>query len=134
MLYETCEISPFNLTSFAQVSADATRKEAELQRLVRAWEEFDEKARTVREWTSRAEALLADNRIDSKQAVDFHKRFFQEADERAVSELVRSGRELIEVRAICKIIITKDNKLITCLKSLFTTSHKRYQQRVISLN
>ncbi|CAG9579065.1 unnamed protein product [Danaus chrysippus] len=82
---------------FAQVSSDATRKEAELQRLVRAWEEFDEKARIVREWTSRAEALLADNRIDSKQAVDFHKRFFQEADERAVSELVRSGRELIEL-------------------------------------
>lgn len=69
---------------------------------MRAWEDFEIKKRSVEEWASRAEALLADNRVDSKQAVDFHKKFFQEADERAVSELVRSGRELIEV---CKIII-----------------------------
>lgn len=51
----------------------------------------------MEEWSSRAEALLADPRVDSKQAVDFHKRFFQGADEKPVSELVRSGRELIEV-------------------------------------
>lgn len=82
---------------FAHVSSEATRREADLQRLVRAWEDFDAKKRAVEEWASRAEALLADNRVDSKQAVDFHKRFFQGADERAVSELVRSGRELIEV-------------------------------------
>ncbi|CAH2077111.1 unnamed protein product, partial [Iphiclides podalirius] len=82
---------------FAHVSSEATRKESELQRLVRAWDEFESKKRTVEEWASRAEALLADNRVDSKQVVDFHKRFFQGADERAVSELVRSGRELIEL-------------------------------------
>ncbi|CAH2241590.1 jg3925 [Pararge aegeria aegeria] len=82
---------------FAHVSSEATRKEADLQRLVRAWDEFETKKRAVEEWASRAEALLADNRVDSKQAVDFHKRFFQGADERAVSELVRSGRELIEL-------------------------------------
>uniref|UniRef100_A0A2A4K817 Calponin-homology (CH) domain-containing protein n=1 Tax=Heliothis virescens TaxID=7102 RepID=A0A2A4K817_HELVI len=82
---------------FAHVSSEATRREADLQRLVRAWEDFDSKKRAVEEWASRAEALLADNRVDSKQAVDFHKRFFQGADERAVSELVRSGRELIEL-------------------------------------
>lgn len=82
---------------FAHVSSEATRREAELQRLARAWEEFEVKRRTVEEWASRAEALLADTRLDNKQAVDFHKRFFQGADERAVAELVRSGRELIEV-------------------------------------
>ncbi|CAG9785832.1 unnamed protein product [Diatraea saccharalis] len=82
---------------FAYVSSEATRRESELQRLVRAWEEFETKKRIVEEWASRAEALLADNRVDSKQAVDFHKRFFQGADERAVSELVRSGRELLEL-------------------------------------
>lgn len=90
----------FIVIRFAQVSSEATRKEAELQRLVRAWDEFETKKRAVEEWASRAEALLADSRVDSKQAVDFHKRFFQGADERAVSELVRSGRELIEVRKI----------------------------------
>ncbi|KAI5642762.1 spectrin repeat domain-containing protein [Phthorimaea operculella] len=82
---------------FAHVTSEATRREAELQRLVRAWEEFETKKRAVEEWASRAEALLADNRVDSKQAVDFHKRFFQGADERAVAELVRSGRELLEL-------------------------------------
>ncbi|XP_028030807.1 nesprin-1-like [Bombyx mandarina] len=82
---------------FAHVSSEATRQEAALQHLVRAWDEFESKKRVVEEWASRAEALLADNRVDTKQAVDFHKRFFQGADERAVSELVRSGRELIEL-------------------------------------
>ncbi|CAG4999353.1 unnamed protein product, partial [Parnassius apollo] len=82
---------------FAHVSSEAMRHESELQRLVRAWDEFETKKRAVEEWASRAEALLSDNRVDSKQAVDFHKRFFQEADGRAVSELVTSGRELIEL-------------------------------------
>lgn len=82
------------------MSSEATRREAELQRLARAWEEFEAKKRIVEEWASRAEALLADNRVDSKQAVDFHKRFFQGADERAVADLVRSGRELLEVCGI----------------------------------
>lgn len=63
---------------------------------MRAWDEFESKKRAVEEWAARADALLAE-RADTKQAVDFHKRFFQGADERAVSELVRSGRELIEV-------------------------------------
>lgn len=85
---------------FAQVSSEATRRESELQRLVRAWEDFENKKRVVEEWAARADALLADPRVDSKQAVDFHKRFFQGADERAVSDLVRSGRELLEVRAL----------------------------------
>lgn len=79
------------------MSSEATRREANLQRLARAWEDFETKKRVVEEWASRAEALLADNRVDSKQAVDFHKRFFQGADERSVAELVRSGRELLEV-------------------------------------
>ncbi|KPJ06864.1 Nesprin-1 [Papilio machaon] len=82
---------------FAHISSEATRRESELQRLVRAWDEFETKKRAVEEWASTAEALLSDKRVDSKQAVDFHKRFFQGADERAVSELVRSGRELIEL-------------------------------------
>ncbi|GBO98724.1 Nesprin-1 [Eumeta japonica] len=82
---------------FAHVASEATRKESELQRLLRAWEEFETKKRAVDEWCARAEALLADSRVDTKQAVDFHKRFFQGADERAVSELVRSGQELIEL-------------------------------------
>lgn len=71
---------------------------------MRAWEDFESKKRVVEEWASRAEALLADPRVDSKQAVDFHKNFFQGADERAVAELVRSGRELIEVSMIIILI------------------------------
>lgn len=51
----------------------------------------------MEDWASRAEALLADNRVDSKPGLHLHERFFHGADERAVSELVRSGRELVEV-------------------------------------
>ncbi|XP_038215060.1 nesprin-1 [Zerene cesonia] len=82
---------------FAHVSSEATRREADLQRLVRAWEDFENKKRVVEDWASRAEALLADNRVDTKQALHLHERFFHGADERAVSELVRSGRELVEL-------------------------------------
>ncbi|CAK1540777.1 unnamed protein product [Leptosia nina] len=82
---------------FAHISSEATRREAELQRLVRAWEDFENKKRIVEDWACRAEALLADNRVDNKQALHLHERFFHGADERAVSELVRSGRELVEL-------------------------------------
>ncbi|CAH3870841.1 unnamed protein product [Pieris brassicae] len=82
---------------FAHVSSEATRREADLQRLVRAWEDFESKKRVVEDWASRAEALLGDNRVDNKQALHLHEQFFHGADERAVSELVRSGRELVEL-------------------------------------
>lgn len=84
---------------------------------MRAWDEFETKKRAVEEWASTAESLLSDKRVDSKQAVDFHKRFFQGADERAVSELVRSGRELIEV--ICNIIQLNTLISLDCYLKVF---------------
>lgn len=79
---------------FASVTQMAQMWEHRLQEAVRCWTKFRACERQILDWLSAAETLINDRHIDNRQSVEFHKNFFEKANERWIQDLVNSGQDL----------------------------------------
>lgn len=81
---------------FAYVVQNSQQWENRLQEAVRCWHNFKESERVVSEWLNQAEILLSDRHIDSKQAIETQKMFFENINERWMNDLVQTAQDLIK--------------------------------------
>lgn len=79
---------------FEYVIKNAHMWEQKLQDTLRCWFSFSECERVISSWLSKAEQLISEKHIDTKQTVEFHKTFFESVNERWIHELVQTGQDL----------------------------------------
>nr|XP_022915902.1 nesprin-1 isoform X7 [Onthophagus taurus] len=79
---------------FAYVTQNAQLWEQKLQDTIRCLFNFKESERVIADWLNKAEQLIAETRIDTKQAVEMHKSFFERVNERWIHELVQNAQDL----------------------------------------
>ncbi|KAJ8895762.1 hypothetical protein PR048_001100 [Dryococelus australis] len=86
---------------FARVTQQAQQRELKLQEAIRCWHNFRESEHIISDWLQKAEKLIAEKHIDTKQAVESHKvkkirtiYFFDQVNERWIQELVNSAQDL----------------------------------------
>lgn len=81
---------------FAYVVQNSQQWEQRLQEAVRCWHNFKESERVVSEWLNQAEILLSERHIDSKQAIETQKMFFENVNDRWMNDLVQTAQDLIK--------------------------------------
>lgn len=81
---------------FAYVVQNSQQWENRLQEAGRCWHNFKESERVVSEWLNQADILLSERHIDSKQAIDTQKLFFENVNERWMNDLVQTAQDLIK--------------------------------------
>lgn len=79
---------------FDYVTQNAQVWEQRLQEAVRCWYNFSECKKVISNWLNRAEKLISEKRIDSKETVEEHKIFFQSVNERWIHDLIQSAQDL----------------------------------------
>lgn len=79
---------------FAYVVQSAQLWEQKLQEAVRCWHNFKESERIISEWLSKAEQMISEKHIDTKDIVESHKIFFERVNERWIHDLVQSAQDL----------------------------------------
>ncbi|XP_044734627.1 nesprin-1 [Chrysoperla carnea] len=79
---------------FAYVSQNAHTWEQKLQEAVRCWHNFRENERLISDWLGKAESLISEKHIDSKQAVETHKIFFERVNEKWIHDLSQAAQDL----------------------------------------
>lgn len=81
---------------FAYVVQNSQQWENRLQEAVRCWHNYKESERVVSEWLNQADILLSEKHIDSKQAIDTQKMFFENINDRWMNELVQTAQDLLK--------------------------------------
>lgn len=81
---------------FAYVVQNSQQWEQRLQEAGRCWHNFKESERVISEWLNQADILLSERHIDSKQAIDTQKLFFENVNERWMNDLVQTAQDLIK--------------------------------------
>ncbi|XP_017768073.1 PREDICTED: nesprin-1 [Nicrophorus vespilloides] len=79
---------------FEYVTKNASIWEQKLQEALRCWFNFSSSERVISDWLNKAEQLISERHIDSKQAVEMHKNFFERVNERWIHDLVQSAQDL----------------------------------------
>ncbi|GFG37468.1 hypothetical protein Cfor_07190, partial [Coptotermes formosanus] len=79
---------------FVRVTQLAQQWELKLQEAVRCWHNFRENERVINEWLQKAEKLIVEKHMDTKQTVESHKNFFEKVNERWIQDLVNSAQDL----------------------------------------
>ncbi|XP_063222936.1 muscle-specific protein 300 kDa isoform X4 [Bacillus rossius redtenbacheri] len=79
---------------FARVTQQAQQWELKLQEAIRCWHNFRESEHVISDWLQKAEKLISEKHIDTKQAVQSHKSFFDQVNERWTQDLVNSAQDL----------------------------------------
>lgn len=79
---------------FEYVTQNAQLWEQRLQEAVRCWYNFSECKKVISNWLNKAEKLISEKRIDSKETVEEHKNFFQSVNERWIHDLIQSAQDL----------------------------------------
>ncbi|XP_033150837.1 nesprin-1 [Drosophila busckii] len=59
------------------------------------WSQFKDHERLVSDWLSQAESMLLEQRIESKTTIETQKYFFEQINERWMSDLVQSAQQLL---------------------------------------
>lgn len=81
---------------FAYVTQNAQQWEQRLKDAGAAWHSFKESERVVSEWLSQAEILMAERHVESKQAIETQKMFFDNVNERWMNDLVAAAQDLLK--------------------------------------
>nr|CAD7429519.1 unnamed protein product [Timema monikensis] len=79
---------------FVRATQQAQQSELKLQEALRCWHNFHESERTISDWLQKADKLIAEKHIDTKQTVESHKNFFEQVNERWIQELVNAAQDL----------------------------------------
>lgn len=79
---------------FSYVSQNAQLWEQKLQEAVRCWHNFRECERIIADWLMKAEQLISEKHIDTKEIVESHKVFFERVNERWIHDLVQTAQDL----------------------------------------
>lgn len=79
---------------FAYVTQNAQIWEQKLQDTIRSLYNFHESERIIADWLAKAEQLIQEKTIDTKQAVEMHKSFFEKVNERWIHDLVQNAQDL----------------------------------------
>ncbi|KAK9694281.1 Spectrin repeat [Popillia japonica] len=79
---------------FAYVTQNAQLWEQKLQDTIRSLYNFNESEKIIADWLNQAEQLIHEKRIDTKQAVEMHKSFFERVNERWIHDLAQNAQDL----------------------------------------
>ena len=79
---------------FAYVTQNAQIWEQKLQDTIRCLGSFRESEYVISEWLTRAEKLIEERHMDTKETVETHKTFFERVNERWIHDLVQQAQEL----------------------------------------
>lgn len=79
---------------FDYVSQNVQLWEQRLQEAIRCWYNFSECKKVISNWLNKAEKLISEKRIDSKETVEEHKNFFQSVNDRWFHDLIQSAQDL----------------------------------------
>lgn len=79
---------------FAYVTQNSQLWEQKLQEAIRCWYNFNECERVISDWLNKAEQLISEKHMDSKQSLDQNKNFFDRVTERWIHDLVQSAQDL----------------------------------------
>lgn len=79
---------------FAYVVQSAQMWEQKLQEAVRCWHNFRESERIISDWLTKAEQMISEKHIDTKDVVESHKAFFERVNERWIHDLVQTAQDL----------------------------------------
>lgn len=81
---------------FNYVTQNAQKWEVRLQDADNAWLEFKENERKVTEWIYRADVYLTERHVETRQAIEERKTFFESVNENWMNDLVTSGQNLLK--------------------------------------
>ena len=81
---------------FTYVTQSASTWENKLHEAVRCWHNFKESEHIITDWLNQADILLSEKHIDSKQAIQTQKLFFENVNERWMNDLIQTAQELIK--------------------------------------
>lgn len=79
---------------FARVSQSAKFWEQKLIEVAQCWTKFHEAERQTSEWLLTAETLSYEKNINNRQSVDYHKKFFNNVDEKIIENLINVACDL----------------------------------------
>lgn len=79
---------------FSYVVQSAQLWEQKLQEAVRCWHNFKESERIISDWLTKAEQMISEKHIDTKEIVETHKIFFERVNERWIHDLVQTAQDL----------------------------------------
>lgn len=79
---------------FSYVIQSAQLWEQKLQEAVRCWHNFRESEHIISDWLSKAEKMISEKHIDTKEIVESHKVFFERVNERWIHDLVQTAQDL----------------------------------------
>lgn len=79
---------------FSYVVQTAQHWEQRLQEAVRCWQNFREAERIISDWLTKAEQMINEKHIDTKEIVETHKIFFERVNERWIHDLVQTAQDL----------------------------------------
>lgn len=65
-----------------------------LQDLIRSWHNFGEVTYVIKEWFKTAKKLMDDKSVESQEAVEMHKKFFQHINEDWMRDLISISQDL----------------------------------------
>lgn len=79
---------------FDYVVENAQVWEHKFQEAIRCWFNFLECERVIADWLNKADQLISEKHIDSKNAVELHKNFFERVNEKWIHDLTQTAQDL----------------------------------------
>lgn len=110
---------------FAYVTQNAQQWELRLKEAGRSWQNFNDAERVVSDWLAQADILLAERHLESKQAIETQKMFFDNVNERWMSDLVEAAQNLLKALPTSEHgpIVETAERLQTKWKSTLSAAH-----------